>query len=100
MDAFLFLNRYEYKLCRSMVGMASWDLLICRVDVSFAVDRCALFPCALRKWHLDMIIQAWGYLKRLPCKGILIDTEDPVFTSPEATCDEGYFKDLHPEAIE
>jgi len=100
LDKSPFLTQTEHKFYRMLVGMASWVHIIGRLDISFAVNRCALFQAAPRQSHLTAIMRVWGYLKYAPYKGILIESSDPVFSTKPSDYDMNYFKDLYPEAEE
>jgi len=79
LDTSLFLSKQERNVYQRLVGIASWAQIMCRLDISFVVNRYALFQAAPRKGHLEAILQVWDYLGKFLTKGIIINLKEPVF---------------------
>ncbi len=58
-----------------LIGMAQWACTIGRFDICFGVSSLSRFNAAPRQGHLDLAFHLFGYLKKHPNRGIIINSE-------------------------
>jgi len=100
MDQSTLLNETDHKWYRSLIGMALWAAILCRLDILFAVIQLTKFQALPRQGHLKAAYRVWGYLKNHPRFGILIDPSNPVFALQATTIDKELFTNVYPGATE
>ena len=100
MDTSPILSQEDHHWYRSLVGMALWAAILCRIDILCATIQLTKFQAAPREGHLRAALRVWGYLKNNPRFGILIDPSDPIFTPNKTKVDHTLFDNIYPDATE
>ena len=67
----------------SLIGMSSWTVQLCRIDVAFATNLLASFRNAPSKSHLKAVARVFGYLKSHSAGSIKFNADKPDFSSCE-----------------
>ena len=60
-----------------IIGVCQWLVVAGRFDINFAVASLSRFSVAPRKGHLDLARKIFGYLKKYPKRGYVINPEPP-----------------------
>ena len=78
MDDTPFLDKAGVTLYQSIIGTCQWISVAGRMDITFSVASLNRFSAHPREGHLKRAIKIFGYLKKYPKKGYVIDPRDPV----------------------
>ena len=65
-------------LYQSIIGTCQWILVAGRMDITFSVASLNRFAAHPREGHLKRAVKIYGYLKKYPKKGYVIDPRDPL----------------------
>ena len=77
------LDNEDKTLFGSLVGMSSWTVQLCRIDVAFATNLLASFRNEPSKSHLKAMARVFGYLKSRSAASIKFNTDKPEFSQCE-----------------
>ena len=84
-----------------LIGMAQWLVVLCRIDICFAVSSLSRFSSAPREGHLRRAFQLWGYLSKFKNKGITINSRAPTLGKDvEQKLSKKDFEEQYPDAAE
>ena len=77
------LGSEDKTLFGSLVGMSSWTVQLCCIDVAFATNLLASFRNEPSKSHLKAMARVFGYLKSHSAGSIKFNTNKPDFSKCE-----------------
>ena len=78
MDDTPYLDSKGVTLYQSIIGTCQWISVAGRMDITFAVASLNRFAAHPREGHLKRAVKIYGYLKKYPKKGYIIDPRDPL----------------------
>lgn len=89
------------KQYQHIIGVCQWLIVAGRFDISYAISSLSRFSSAPRQGHLELAQKVFGYLKKFPRKGYVVNADPPkldqVYEDVEVKCDFGnqytYFKE-------
>jgi hypothetical protein len=65
-----------------IIGTGQWLIVAGRFDLTFAISSLSRFSAAPRKGHLDLARKVFGYLRKYPRRGYVINPEPPKIEAP------------------
>ena len=66
------LEAGEHRVFQQLIRIGLWVKSISRIDIAFVVSSLSRFSAQLRKGHLGLIGNMFGYLKKFPDKRLVI----------------------------
>ena len=85
MDDTDFLSVEKHKQFQHVIGVGQWIVLRGRIDITYAISSLSRFSSSPREGHLLLAHKIFGYLKKFPKKGIVMDPTPPIITEyPDA----------------
>jgi hypothetical protein len=77
------LNAEGIKHYQHIIGICQWLVVAGRFDINYAVSSLSRFAAAPRQGHLELATKIFGYLKKYPNQGYMINPAPPTFKSDD-----------------
>jgi hypothetical protein len=65
-----------------IIGTGQWTIVAGRFDLTFAISSSSRFSAAPRQGHLALAKKVFGYLRKYPKRGYMINPEPPQIDAP------------------
>lgn len=73
------LSPDDVKQYQHIIGVCQWLVVAGRFDLSYAVSSLSRFSSAPREGHLECARKIFGYLRKYPSRGYIINPSPPIF---------------------
>ena len=73
-----YLNSDGITEFQSIIGVCQWIQIAGRFDITFAVSSLSRFASNPREGHLNRAYKIFGYLKKYPKRGYVINPQEPI----------------------
>lgn len=73
------LSPDDVKQYQHIIGVCQWLVVAGRFDLGYAVSSLSRFSSAPREGHLECARKIFGYLRKYPSRGYLINPSPPIF---------------------
>jgi hypothetical protein len=73
------LDAEGIKQYQHIIGVCQWLVVAGRFDINYAVSSMSRFAAAPREGHLQLARKIFGYLRKYPSRGYVINPDPPTF---------------------